>query len=145
MFALIQNAHSKFHRRHCKYGGEDEYYIQVREKGNQTQEKIRSEVQEENTKDQPLCISLKIKTYSIMFSYWMKLSLPADSQSTSFHLAKLPSNCLDSIPATVERYTAFQEDGEPELGAVDTGKIDRDCKRVKALDSSQVASTCEAI
>lgn len=49
------------------------------------------------------------------------------------------------LPSPLERYTAFQEDGEPELGAVSLGKIEGDGKRMKALDSSQVAATCEAM
>lgn len=37
--------------RHCKYGGEDEYYVEVRETGNRQQEKIRSEQQVERMQD----------------------------------------------------------------------------------------------
>ena len=37
--------------RHCQYGGEDEYYVQVRETGNMTQENIHSEQTTERTQD----------------------------------------------------------------------------------------------
>ena len=37
--------------RHCKYGGDDEYYIEVRETGNIGQEKVNTESHEETTQD----------------------------------------------------------------------------------------------
>ena len=40
-----------FHRR-CKYGGEDEYYVQIRETGNLQQEKVDTEHHEEVTRCQ---------------------------------------------------------------------------------------------
>lgn len=35
--------------RACKYGGEDEYYIETRESGSHQQERIRSQVEKEQT------------------------------------------------------------------------------------------------
>lgn len=39
--------------RHCKYGGEDEYYVEVRETGNFQQEKVDTESSVERTQDTP--------------------------------------------------------------------------------------------
>lgn len=33
----------------CKYGGEDEYFIETRESGNHQQERIRSQIEKEST------------------------------------------------------------------------------------------------
>lgn len=37
--------------RHCRYGGDDEYYVHVRETGNHQQENTRSDQTEEITQD----------------------------------------------------------------------------------------------
>ena len=42
--------------RRCAYGGEDEYYIKVRETGNLQQEKIKCEMAVEQTQDSPFKI-----------------------------------------------------------------------------------------
>ena len=37
--------------RHCRYGGDDEYYVHVRETGNHQQENTRTDQTEEVTQD----------------------------------------------------------------------------------------------
>lgn len=51
-----------FHRR-CKYGGEDEYYVQTRETGNKQQERVDTEHHEEVTQETQTLIPAQLLTY----------------------------------------------------------------------------------
>ena len=47
----IQKLGTYFPGRRCAYGGDDEYYVRVRETGNRQHEKISSEVTRENAQE----------------------------------------------------------------------------------------------
>ena len=119
-YRWIYSLQSPYSRR-CKYGGEDEYYIEVRETGNRQQEKLNQEQTVETTQETfipfPLC---------------------------------LPSHTLNQSEATsasqlhVAGPIACQEDGGASLPDVTLDRVEANMQRDQASASSAVAATSEA-
>lgn len=109
--------------RRCQYGGDDEYYIQVRESGNVQQEKIKTEQEEEITKEtlHHPTPPFNVHNFQILLAMWLALQL---NDPTS--------------------HRACQDDGPANLGPVDLGKIDAMAARDRAAGSAAVAATSEA-
>lgn len=107
--------------RRCRYGGDDEFYIQVRETGNHQQEKIHTEQEEEIKQENICCLAKLHMTINLEFHIDVDLGKLIDLQSTSQE-----ANATSS------------------LGNVALSRVDGMQQRTKALDSSAVAATSEA-
>lgn len=117
---LMTHYHFTSPVRACKYGGEDEYYIDVRETGHQQQEKIKSEVSRENVQDPHKLLILKPS-----YHCWQRSTQPCQVDRILF------------IPQP-------QDDGEA-LPDVNMGRVDAAVARANAIASPAIASTSEAI
>lgn len=109
--------------RRCKYGGEDEYYLEVRETGLHQQEKIKSEVRKETGQETMSMAVVEIQ--------------PTDITVDNKHQ-------IPAIGGPIHRKSIPEDDSAEDLPDVDMSRIKAAGVRKQAVSSDAVHATSEA-
>ena len=115
--------------RYCKYGGEEEYYVEVRETGNIQQKRSSKEKTTEQQKDR----------YTVDWNQWCERFV--ESEPCGFFQ---PHPINTSLVLDDGKTSCFQDDSTAEMPTVEVGKVDGDITRNKILAGTAVTAYTEA-